>query len=87
MKLFVLGLVCCGVLAASGAEQGQKNTAQWFKDAKFGIFVHWGIYAVDGSGASWPIYNKRMSYEQYMSQTNGFRAEKYDPESWAKLFK
>jgi len=86
LKSFILALLCFAVVV-SGAEPVSKDTAQWFKDAKFGIFVHWGIYAVDGSGASWPIYNKRMSYDQYMSQTNGFRAEKYVPESWAKLFK
>jgi alpha-L-fucosidase len=26
---------------------------QWFKDAKLGIFIHWGIYAVDGIDESW----------------------------------
>jgi len=58
---------------------------QWFKDAKLGIFIHWGIYAVDGIDESWSFYNGYISHDDYMKQLNGFTAENYDPEFWAKL--
>lgn len=58
----------------------------WFPDAKLGIFVHWGIYAVDGVTESWSFYNGEVTYEQYMAQLGGFIAEKYDPGAWADLF-
>lgn len=60
---------------------------QWFKEAKLGIFIHWGIYAVKGVGESWSFYHGSISYEDYMDQCNGFTAENYDPKAWAKLFK
>ena len=60
---------------------------EWFKKAKLGIFVHWGIYAVDGVTESWSIANGSLSYGQYMKQLDGFTAAKYRPEQWAKLFK
>ena len=60
---------------------------EWFKDAKFGVMVCWGIYSVNGDGASWPIFNGKISYEDYMKQCDSFTAENYDPEAWAKLFK
>lgn len=59
--------------------------APWFKDAKLGIFVHWGIYAVDGVTESWSWYTG-MPKDQYFGQLAGFRAERYDPEVWAELF-
>lgn len=60
---------------------------QWFKDAKLGIFIHWGIYAVDGIDESWSFYNEYISYEDYMKQLNGFTASNYQPEVWASLIK
>jgi alpha-L-fucosidase len=60
---------------------------QWFQDAKLGIFIHWGIYAVDGTAESWAFFRNDVTYDEYMSQADGFTASKYDPEAWAKLFK
>jgi len=83
---------------ARAAENGQafeavsKNASvegrmQWFKDAKFGVFIHWGIYAVDGVGESWSFFNGDISYSDYMKQRNGFNASKYDPGAWAALIR
>ncbi|MDX3071355.1 alpha-L-fucosidase [Streptomyces sp. NPDC088354] len=58
----------------------------WFPDAKLGIFVHYGIYAVDGVAESWSFYDGRVGHEQYMRQLDGFTAARYDPGSWARLF-
>lgn len=59
----------------------------WFPDAKLGIFVHYGIYAVDGVAESWSFWNGSVPYDRYMAQLDGFTAAKYDPEAWADLFK
>jgi alpha-L-fucosidase len=59
----------------------------WFLEAKLGIFVHWGIYAVRGVGESWSFYHDSISYEDYMAQCEGFTAAYYDPKAWAELFK
>lgn len=60
---------------------------EWFADAKLGIFIHWGIYAVNGVDESWSFYNKKISYTDYMKQLNGFTASAYNPEAWAALIK
>ena len=60
---------------------------QWFKDAKLGIFLHWGIYSVNGIDESWSFYNEYLTYDDYMKQAKGFTAEKYDADSWAALIK
>ncbi|WP_336770892.1 alpha-L-fucosidase [Paenibacillus sp. MMO-58] len=58
---------------------------RWFEDAKLGIFIHYGIYAVDGVAESWSFYNGNMTYEQYMKQLSGFTASSFDAEGWADL--
>ena len=59
----------------------------WFREAKLGIFIHWGIYAVDGVTESWSIADGRYSHDDYMKQLDGFTAAKYDPKHWAELIK
>ncbi|MBA4258328.1 MAG: alpha-L-fucosidase [Chitinophaga sp.] len=62
-----------------------KDKMQWFADAKLGIFIHAGIYAVDGIDESWSFHNKKISYANYMKQLNGFTLKKYNPSAWAEL--
>ena len=75
---------------------------RWFRDAKFGIFIHWGIYSVPAFGSEW--YSRNMYIQgspefAHHVRTYGphkefgykdfipmFKAEKFDPEAWAGLF-
>lgn len=57
----------------------------WFEDAKLGIFIHYGIYAVDGVSESWSFHNGVISYEDYMKQLDGFTASRFDADYWAEL--
>jgi alpha-L-fucosidase len=58
----------------------------WFSEAKLGIMLHWGIYAVNGIPESWSFFNRQISYADYFAQCAGFTAEHYDPRAWAALF-
>lgn len=60
---------------------------QWFGDAKLGIFIHAGIYSVNGVDESWSFFNKKISYSDYMKQLKGFTLQQYDPAAWADLIK
>lgn len=64
-----------------------REKMQWFADAKLGIFIHTGIYAVDGIDESWSFHNKKISYPDYMKQLKGFTLKNYDPAAWAELIK
>jgi len=64
-----------------------ESKMDWFEDAKLGIFIHWGIYSVNGISESWSFFNEYISYDDYMKQLDGFSAEKYNPNQWAKLIK
>lgn len=60
---------------------------EWFRQAKLGIFIHYGIYAVGDVSESWSFHNGAISYEDYMKQCEGFTAANYDPRKWAELFR
>jgi alpha-L-fucosidase len=76
---------------------------EWYKDAKFGIFIHWGVYSVPAYGNEWypremyipgsDIYKhhvatygpqNKFGYKDFIPM---FKAEKFDPQAWAHLFK
>lgn len=61
--------------------------APWFGDARLGIFVHWGIYSVDGVGESWSFFNGHVSHDAYYSQLDRFRPEHADLRAWARMFR
>lgn len=62
-----------------------RSKMQWFQDAKLGIFIHTGIYAVDGVDESWSFHNKKISYPTYMAQAERYAMQNYQPEVWADL--
>ncbi len=74
-------------VSAQEPEIAKEKRMQWFKNARLGIFIHWGIYAVNGIDESWSFYNGYISYDDYMKQLNGFTASAYKPEEWASLIK
>lgn len=79
------------------------RTPQWYQDAKFGLFIHWGAYAVPAFGSEWyprnmyvtnsPEFTHHIATYGPQSQFGykdffpHFRAEKFDATAWAKLFK
>jgi alpha-L-fucosidase len=81
----------------------QYQVPQWYLDAKFGIFIHWGVYSVPGFGNEWYPRNMYQEgtheyhhhFETYGSQAQfgykdfipQFTAEKFDPAEWANLFR
>ena len=76
---------------------------EWYKDAKFGIFIHWGVYSVPAFGNEWyprEMYRQDSEVYKHHIATYGtqdkfgykdfipmFKAEHFDPAAWARLFK
>ena len=59
---------------------------QWFQDAKFGMFIHWGVYSVLGDG-EWVMNNQNIPIESYEKLPGFFNPIEYDPEAWVQLAK
>ena len=99
MKNYRLSLPFLGLLLALSPLRAQEAAVQqetseqkdkrmeWFSQAKLGIFIHWGIYAVKGVSESWSFFNNYLPYDEYMNQAGGFTASQYDPKAWVDLIK
>ncbi|HUH45888.1 MAG TPA: alpha-L-fucosidase, partial [Arenibacter sp.] len=91
MKKLITAVLLLAITATFAQEkdsvQLKEEKMQWFKDAKLGIFIHWGLYSVNGIDESWSFYNGYISHKDYLKQTKGFTAKKYDPAAWASLIK
>ena len=55
--------------------------AQWYPKAGLGMFVHWGIYAVDGYHEQQRM-RQRLGRAEYAERVKGFTAAKFDPDRW-----
>jgi alpha-L-fucosidase len=76
---------------------------EWFRDAKFGIMMHWGIYSVPAHGSEWYVrymYGGNADIMRWHTEhfgppakfgykdfLPGFTAAKWDPDAWAALFR
>jgi alpha-L-fucosidase len=58
---------------------------KWFREARFGIFIHWGVYSVPAHG-EWYMNNAKVPEATYRAYAKDFTADKYDPQAWAQLF-
>ena len=66
-------------------EEYEKRVA-WFQDARFGMFIHWGLYAIPARG-EWIRSQEQMSLEAYNRYFEEFDPKAYDPKQWARLAK
>ena len=114
LNTFVLQIavvLLIGINSATAQQRYQPNwtslsnyqVPDWFRDAKFGIFIHWGVYSVPAFSSEWyprnmyqqgsPEYKhqvetygpeNKIGYKDFIPQ---FKAEKFDADKWAELFK
>ena len=66
-------------------EERTKRT-EWYRDARFGMFIHWGLYAIPARG-EWVRSMEQIPHEDYCHLTEEFTAENYNPREWARLAK
>jgi alpha-L-fucosidase len=100
---------CCSRATAQNRYQAnwdslkKYQTPDWFRDAKFGIFIHWGVYSVPAFANEWyprNMYRQGTPENKHQLETFGpldkfgykdfiplFKAESFDPAKWVALFK
>ena len=85
LLLFVMNL---GVFAQSSYQPTEENlkARQEFQDNKFGIFLHWGLYAMLATG-EWTMTNNNLNYKEYAKLAGGFYPSKFDADKWVAAIK
>ena len=64
----------------------RKQALKWGKEARFGLFIHWGIYSLLERG-EWVMYNERIPVKEYEKLAARFNPVKFNADEWVKLAK
>lgn len=73
-----------------------KGKMEWFCNAKYGVFIHWGLYALPGgewqgrhvpSGTEWIMRNAKISYAEYSLLMHRFSPTNFDADDWVRRIK
>ena len=97
-KFFAVTMFSCFLGSYLSAQEGyvptQKNldNREWFQDAKFGLFVHWGVYSIMAGGgdqgiAEWIMERKNIPIVQYEKLPGFFNPTQFDPAAWVSMVK
>ncbi len=90
MKILFLSLALAfsAVLQAQSYQPTPENMAsrQAFSDARFGVFLHWGIYSMFAQG-EWYMQNKGIPHEEYAKAARGFYPAHFDADAWVRAIK
>ena len=88
MRRFIFPLLFACLAAAQPSQaplQGDART-QWFRDAKFGMFIHWGPYAVIGRH-EWSRHLFQIPQAQYDTYARAFNPVNFDADQWVDIAK
>ena len=89
--LFLIGMslgISSRLHAQSSYQPGEENlkAREEFQDNKFGIFLHWGLYAMLATG-EWTMTNNNLNYKEYAKLAGGFYPSKFDADKWVAAIK
>lgn len=107
MKKLLLALsfcvgTCCGIAQPLVKDLTKKDTLThdermaWWREARFGLFIHWGVYAVLGGeydgrpinkAGEWIMNRGKIPVSEYHKVARRFNPVKYNPEAWVKMAK
>ena len=59
---------------------------KWWSDAKFGMFIHWGLYAIPARG-EWVMHNEKIPASEYAKLSDEFAPKHFDGAAWAQAAK
>jgi len=90
--LRALAVVAMLAPALARAQEGytpspeNREARAWFQEARFGLFIHWGVYSVLGRG-EWVMQNDKMPISEYEKIPPRFDPTAYDPAQWVAMAK
>ncbi len=62
----------------------RESRLAWWREARFGLFIHWGVYSIPGRG-EWVQWNEQIPVSEYAKLANQFNPTRFDPAEWAAI--
>ncbi|MDD2970610.1 MAG: alpha-L-fucosidase [Lachnospiraceae bacterium] len=66
--------------------QERAKRTKWFMEDRFGMFIHWGLYAIPGRG-EWVHSDEKITQKEYQKYFDEWNPERFEPKEWARLAK
>ncbi len=89
LKKLIIVVLAVFVTAAHAQYQPTPDNLkarEWFQDAKFGMFIHWGVYSVLGRG-EWVMHNEKIPIVEYEKLAPQFNPNEFNAAEWVALAK
>ncbi len=96
-RIFILIVISLISIATNAQQPTQSERLAWWHEAKFGMFIHWGVYSLYGGiynghqqargDAAWILNRCKIPVAEYRETAKQFNPVNYNPEFWAKMAK
>ncbi len=91
MKKWFIIIICFAAIISNAQEEylptkENLEARKWFEEAKFGLFIHWGVYSVLGDG-EWVMNNQNISIKEYERLPSFFNPIAFNADEWVKMAK
>jgi len=98
MKKILLILILCNqsIFCLNAQTTNKPERMDWWRDARFGMFIHWGVYAVPAGTykgqrinriGEWIMNRGKIPVAEYQAFAKEFNPVKYDPDAWVRMAK
>jgi alpha-L-fucosidase len=77
-------IITLGQQQTTIADEAAASRIAWWRDAKFGLFLHWGVYSIPGRG-EWVEWDEQIPVDEYAKLSQQFNPDKFDPDAWAAI--
>lgn len=95
--LLLLLMLTLSLQGSFAQTEEQDRKMKWWREARFGMFIHWGPYSILGGvyngylqrvgGTEWIMNRCKIPVKEYQEITKTFNPVKYDAEAWVKMAK
>ena len=72
--------------APLAADANAEKRIEWWREARFGMFIHWGLYSIPARG-EWVQWNEQIPRTEYAKLSEQFHPEHFSPQKWAEVAK
>src|SRR5262250_2739003 len=85
-----------GAQAPRPPDPAREKRLEWFREAKYGLFIHWGLYAIPAGEwngkrspglGEWVMFRSRVPVKQYEQLASRFNPVKFNADEWVKVAK